>query len=159
MRVRIENINEKKLVGKRMMMSYADYRIAALWSSFMPIRKEITNNLNNDLVALTIYSSTHFTNFSPTNTFEKWAAVEVANFDQVSPDMETTTLPGGLYAVFLYKGSATGIAEFYQNIFTKWLPNAGFDIDQRPHLEIMGEKYKNNDPLSEEEIWIPIKAK
>jgi len=73
--------------------------------------------------------------------------------------MEKTTLPAGLYAVFLYKGSVTGIAEFYQNIFTKWLPTAGFDVDQRPHVEIMGEKYKNNDPSSEEEIWIPVKEK
>jgi AraC family transcriptional regulator len=30
-------------------------------------------------------------------------------------------------------------------------------LDQRPHVEVMGEKYKNNDPDSEEEIWIPIK--
>ncbi len=27
------------------------------------------------------------------------------------------------------------------------------------HNIYMGEKYKNNDPASEEEIWIPIKAK
>lgn len=159
MKPAIKTIKEKKLVGKRITSSYANYKIGELWGSFMPRRKEITNNLNDDLVALTIYSSTHFTNFTPTNTFEKWAAVEVGNFDQVPANMDTTTLPAGLYAVFLYKGSATGIAEFYQNIFTKWLPNEGFDVDQRPHIEIMGEKYKNNDPLSEEEIWIPIKEK
>ena len=38
---RIETINEKKLVGKRMTMSYADYRIGELWGSFMSRRKEI----------------------------------------------------------------------------------------------------------------------
>lgn len=159
MKPAIKTIKEKKLVGKRITISYADYKIGELWGSFMPRKKEITNKLNNELVALTIYSSTHFTNFSPTNTFEKWAAVEVSNVDQVPPDMEITTLPAGLYAIFLYKGSVTGIAEFYQNIFTKWLPTAGFDVDQRPHVEIMGEKYKNNDPSSEEEIWIPVKEK
>ena len=34
-----------------------------------------------------------------------------------------------------------------------------YSIDNRPHFEIIGEKYKNNDPNSEEEIWIPIKPK
>jgi len=28
-----------------------------------------------------------------------------------------------------------------------------------PRIEILGEKYRNNDPDSEEEIWIPVKAK
>jgi AraC family transcriptional regulator len=29
----------------------------------------------------------------------------------------------------------------------------------RPHMELLGEKYRNNDPHSEEEIWIPIEPK
>jgi AraC family transcriptional regulator len=32
-------------------------------------------------------------------------------------------------------------------------------LDDRPHFEILGDKYKNGDPDSEEEIWIPIKQK
>jgi hypothetical protein len=28
-----------------------------------------------------------------------------------------------------------------------------------PHFEVLGDKYKNNDPSSEEEVWIPIKPK
>jgi AraC family transcriptional regulator len=39
------------------------------------------------------------------------------------------------------------------------LPNLGYTLDDRAHFEVLGEKYKNNDPLSEEEIWIPIKKK
>jgi AraC family transcriptional regulator len=33
------------------------------------------------------------------------------------------------------------------------------EIYDRSHFEIMGEKYKLNDPNSEEEVWIPIKMK
>jgi len=32
-------------------------------------------------------------------------------------------------------------------------------LDNRPHFEVLGEKYKNGDPESEEEIWIPVKEK
>jgi AraC family transcriptional regulator len=156
---KIVTTNEKKLVGKKMTMSYADYRIGALWGSFMPRRKEITNSLNNDLISMVVYQPTHFANFKPTNEFERWAAVEVDSFDHVPKEMETYTLPAGLYAVFLYKGTSIDIASFYQHIFTIWLPNSEYTLDDRAHFEVLGEKYKNNDPSSEEEIWIPIKMK
>ena len=156
---KIETSNEKKLVGKRITMSYADYRIGQLWGSFMPRRKEITNNLTNDLISMVVYQPTHFINFKPTNEFERWATVEVANFDSVPDEMETYILPSGLYAVFLYEGMATSISSFYENIFTVWVPNSAYALDDRAHFEVLGEKYKNNDPSSEEEIWIPIKVK
>jgi AraC family transcriptional regulator len=70
--------------------------------------------------------------------------------------MKTFTLKGGQYAVFNHKGSSTDNS-IYQYIFTQWLPNSGYQIDNRPHFELLGEKYKNNDPNSEEEIWVPIK--
>ncbi|EPE83362.1 GyrI-like small molecule binding domain protein [Leptospira noguchii str. 1993005606] len=44
------------------------------------------------------------------------------------------------------------IIEYY--IFQEWLPNSGYKL--KPHFELLGSKYKNNDPTSEEEVWIPI---
>lgn len=108
---------------------------------------------------MVVYQPSHFMHFKPTNEFERWAAVEVENYDHVPNEMETYTLPAGLYAVFHYKGTSTEIASFYQNIFTVWLPNSAYALDDRAHFEVLGEKYKNNDPSSEEEIWIPIKEK
>ena len=70
--------------------------------------------------------------------------------------MECFELPGGQYAVFFYKGSSTDNSIF-KMIFDEWLPASGYEIDSRPHFEILGNKYVNEDPESEEEIWIPIK--
>ena len=156
---RIETINEKKLVGKRMTMCYADYRIGELWGSFMPRRKEITNTLTNDLLSLVVYAPNHFINFKPTNEFERWATVEVENFNKVPDEMETYNLSSGLYAIFNYKGMSSGAPAFFHYIYTEWVPNSNYILDDRAHFEVLGEKYKNNDPSSEEEIWIPIKAK
>ena len=153
---RIITLNEKKLIGKRLIISFANYKVSELWKSFMPRRKEISSNLSNDLIAMTIYKPNHFLNFSPTNEFEKWATVEVSNFDNVPAEMETFTLTGGLYAVFDYKGLNTDDS-IYRYIFGEWIPNSDYDLDNRPHFEILGKKYKNNHPASEEEIWIPIK--
>jgi AraC family transcriptional regulator len=156
---RIETINEKKFVGKRMTMSYADYRIGELWGSFMSRRKEITNTLTNDLISLVVYAPNHFIDFKPTNEFERWATVEVEDFNKVPDEMETYNLSSGLYAVFNYKGMSSGASAFFQYIYTEWVPNSNYILDDRAHFEVLGEKYKNNDPSSEEEIWIPIKAK
>jgi AraC family transcriptional regulator len=158
MEPRIETTNEKKLVGNRLKMSLTDNKTGELWRSFMPRRKEITNNLSNDLISMACYTPTHFTDFKPTNEFEKWAAIEVTDVESVPVDMETFTVKAGLYAVFDYKGSSTDNSIF-QYIFGVWLPKSDYLLDDRPHFEVLGAKYKNADPDSEEEIWIPVRKK
>lgn len=155
---RIEIAREKKLIGRKLTMSFANYKIAELWRTFSPRRKEITNNLTTDLISIAVYSPTHFADFNPTREFERWATVEVSDFDSVPNDMETFVLPGGLYAVFDYKGLNTDNSIF-KYIFGTWLPASGYELDDRPHFEVLGDRYKNNDPDSEEEIWIPVIAK
>jgi AraC family transcriptional regulator len=71
--------------------------------------------------------------------------------------MESFILTGGLYAVFIHKGAASEGKRTFSYIFGPWLPASEYSIDDRPHFEILGKKYKNEDPCSEEEIWIPIK--
>lgn len=109
-------------------------------------------------ISMAVYRPTHFVDLKLTNEFERWAAIEVADFNNVPGEMEIFTLPGGLYAVFEYKGLNTD-PSIFKYIFEKWLPKSDYDLDNRPHFEVLGEKYKNNDPASEEEIWIPIKPK
>ena len=139
-------------------MSLSDNKTAELWRSFMPRRREIKNNLTTELISMGIYSSIYFKNFNPATEFEKWAAMEVKDFRLVPEGMETYTLPSGLYAVFCYKGLNTDHS-IYQYIFSTWLPASEYLLDDRPHFEILGEKYKNNDPESEEEIWVPVRNK
>jgi len=158
MEPRIEILKEKKLIGKHIVMSLADNKTAELWKSFMPRRKEVTNILTSEFISMAIYKPTHFMDFKPTHEFEKWAVIEVYDFDIVPNDMETFTLKGGRYAVFDYKGSSNDI-RIFQYILGEWLPNSDFLLDDRPHFEVLGDKYKNADPNSEEEIWIPIKKK
>jgi AraC family transcriptional regulator len=159
MECRIETISAKKLVGMRMKMSLADNQTWKLWHSFMPRRKEIMNNVGPDLFSVKVYEPSYFDNFNPKTGFEKWAAVEVTDFEAVPEEMETIILPGGLYAVFSYIGAANEGAKAFQHIFGTWLPNSVYALDNRPHFDLLGEKYKNDDPESEEELWIPVKSK
>lgn len=158
MKPRIETLQNKKLIGMHITMSLANNKTGIIWKNFMPRRKEIINNLSNELISMAIYKPTHFIDFKPINEFEKWAAIEVTDFERVPNEMDTFTLTGGLYAVFDYTGSSTDTSIF-QYIFGTWLPNSDYLLDDRPHFEVLGDKYKNADPNSEEEIWIPVKKK
>ena len=153
----IKALTAKKLIGKRITMSLADNKVVSLWQSFMPRRKEIQNIVCTDLFSLQVYGKS-FDFTQPSQVFDKWAAIEVTTFDVIPDGMETFELVGGLYAVFLYKGLSTN-ASIFRYIFGEWLVTSQYLLDNRPHFEILGEKYKNNDPNSEEEIWIPIKPK
>lgn len=140
-------------------MTHGKNLTSTLWQSFMPRRKEIKEQIKNELISMTVYSeSFDFSRFDPNAEFEKWAAVEVSDFAAIPDNMEIYTLAGGLYAVFDYIGLSSD-PKIFQYIFATWLPNSNYFIDTRPHFEILGEKYKNNDPDSEEEIWIPVKHK
>ncbi len=160
MEFRIETLKEKKLVGLHMRMSLADNKTAELWRGFMPRRKEICNRISGDLISMQVYDpDSQDSPFQLDAIFTKWAAAEVSEYSVVPEGMETFVLEAGLYAVFLHKGAAgTGPATF-RYIFETWFPQSGYVPDQRPHFEILGDKYKNNDPESEEEIWIPVRKR
>jgi len=153
----IKTISEKKLVGMSLRMSLAENKTFSLWQSFMPRRKEISDALSTDLISMQVYDAPLQAG-NVQQLFDKWAAVEVSNFDKVPEDMNTYTLVGGLYAVFHYKGLSTD-SSIFRYIYGEWLPNSNYVLDQRPHFEVLGPKYKNNDPNSEEEIWVPLKLR
>ncbi len=158
MKPRIEVIHTKKLIGQKITTSYANDKTIALWKSFSPRRKEIINAVNSDLYSVDIYNSSRFFDqFNPLNEFEKWAAVEVNSFDRIPEGMEKLIIPEGQYAVFSYKGKPSEAQKTFEYIYQVWLPNSIYEMDNRPYFARMGEKYKGEDPDSEEEFWIPIK--
>jgi AraC family transcriptional regulator len=155
---KVELVKEKKLVGIRQRVCLENYDIGNLWKSFLHKRKEISGCFTDELISMAVYSPSYFENFDPSNEFERWATVEVINFEKIPKDLETFVVPGGLYAVFNHSGRGTDHSVF-RYIFQTWLPSSEYVLDNRPHLEILGDSYKNNDPNSEEEIWVPIKIK
>ena len=152
----IKTFPTTKFIGKNLSFIYADYRAFKLWSNFMPRRKEIQNVIGSEVYNIQINPDDF--DFNPSTPFVKWAAVAVTSFDYIPDEMETLEIEEGLYAVFNYKGGQSNATAFFNSIYTEWLPNSGYQLDSRPQFEILGEKYKNNSPESEEEIWIPIKV-
>lgn len=159
MYLRAEIISEKNLIGKSIKTSFVNDRTVDLWKSFMPRRKEILNSKSNDLLSLQIYDENFFNNFNPNSEFEKWALIEVSNFENIPENMEAFTLQEGLYAVFIHKNAISTPDKTFKYIYEIWIPNSEYELDNRPYFEVLGEKYKNKDISSEEEICIPIRLR
>ena len=150
-------VKQKNLIGLKQSMSLMDNKTGLLWQTFMPRRNEVQNRIGTEFYSIQIYEKDHFINFNPQRSFVKYAMVEVANFELVPEGMETLTINEGTYAVFNYKGDASGAPKMFQYIFQTWLPSSGYMLDDRPHFEILGDKYNKDSPDSEEEIWIPVR--
>ncbi len=82
---RIKTLIEKKLIGKRLLMSLADNQTTQLWKSFMPRRTEISNNLTDELISMQIYKPQHFIDFKPINQFEKLLKAAVPCCSRYNP--------------------------------------------------------------------------
>lgn len=160
MEVRIEILSRKIFLGKSIRMSLINNTTYQLWNSFMLARNTIKNKKGNNLYSIQVYDDLHyFEKFNPNTEFTKWAAIEVENSNNIPNGFSKLTLHEGLYAVFIHKGAASEFSKTFQYILGKWLPQSDYALDNRPHFELLGEKYKNNDPNSEEEVWIPIRKK
>ena len=157
MQPKITHLEKKKLVGMSCKMSFSQNKIKELWQGFMPVVGHIQNRIGSDLYSAEIYDPAFFKQFDPDREFEKWAAVEVTDFDDVPDGMETFEFPGGLYAAFLHKGPASTAQITYQHIYREWIPNSEYSLDDKPHVAVMGESYNPTGQESAEQIWIPVK--
>jgi AraC family transcriptional regulator len=154
----IKKLAQKQLIGQSVQMSLANNKTGQLWQAFGPRIKEIPNRVSTDKISMQVYPPLYYEQFSPIKAFEKWATVEVSTLNNIPAGMQTFVLEEGLYAVFNYKGSSSD-PSIFRYIFSEWIPHSEYEVDDRPHFEVLGTKYQNNSPDSEEEIWIPIRKK
>lgn len=155
MESRIELLKPKKIVGIHMAMSLSNNKTSELWQQFMPRRSEVKNRSTADFISMQNYPDNW--NFCPDSLFVKWAAVEVSFFTEVLSEMETYSLQGGKYAVFIHHGPASAAAKTMQYIFGQWLPKSEYSLDNREHFEILPEGYSPFNSNALEEIWVPVK--
>lgn len=96
---RIEIIEPKKLIGFSIKTSFQDDKTPILWRKLMMRRKEITNKISDQLFSLQIYPE----NFTPNQSFKKYALAEVSGFDNIPNEFESFELKEGKYLVFNHK--------------------------------------------------------
>jgi AraC family transcriptional regulator len=153
----IKHTPSRTFVGIHQPMSLADNKTADLWRQFMPRRQEITGRTGTELYSLQVYPVDYYQRFNPATIFQKWALAEVENGTTPPEGMELFHLPEGDYVVFVHKGDVAAFVAKLQHVLREWIPANGLQLDERPHFEVLGEKYRNGDPESEEEVWVPVR--
>jgi AraC family transcriptional regulator len=84
-------------------------------------------------------------------------AAKVSDASVVPPGMVAREVPEGKYAVFTHKGTLDKLGHAMKYIHGSWIPNSGYDLDNRPELEVYDERFQLNSEDSELDIYIPIR--
>ena len=143
------------LCGASAHMTLRTFTPWTLWPKVMPQLSRVSNRKNKDLISLRSFEGIPV--FGPTAdpNFTYWGGAEVTGPNE---GLEHLEIPPGTYAVFHYKGLSSD-SSVWRYIYNEWLPNSPWELDHRPHFERLGAKYKNEDPNSEEDIYIPVRPR
>lgn len=87
------------------------------------------------------------------------ACVEVDNNISIPKSMDTWEIKDQKYAMFIHVGKAQDIPETYKLVYSKWLPESGYELDYAIDFELYDENYNADDKDSKMYIYIPIKKK
>ncbi len=158
---KIEQLAQTVLTGMRVRMSVSTNKTQQLWQQFMPRNREIEGRASPNRFAVQVYDQgLNFSRFTPATEFDMWAAVDVMSDAPLPDGMEQLVIPAGQYAVFIHKGLPDTFATTTSRyIFTEWLPASTYELDDRPHFQLMPPAYRPDDPEAEEEVWVPIRTR
>ncbi len=86
------------------------------------------------------------------------AGVEVADDFVATGGAQTTTVPGGKYAVLHVREGVSGLQDAWAAMLRDWLPASGFQLDSRPFFEYypQGSSYDPRTGVFDCEICIPV---
>ncbi len=139
--------------------------ITKLWTRFNARMGEIAGRVNPS-VAYGICGNPADEETSQCETteeteFAEVVCVEADNLDRIPEGMKGTILPGRTYAVFTHKGRLfpNYLQQTYAYIYGTWVPRSGYEMHGGFDFEYYDERFTGvDDPASEMDIYVPIKA-
>ena len=148
-----------RLIGARVRTSFLNDRTSELWRGFRGVRPTISGRIGSDSYSVKVYDGSYsFSSFDPSVEFEKWAAVAVGDDADVPEGLESLIITAGKYVEFIHAGPATAAPRTFGYIFGQWLPASPYELDLRPHFEILPEGYDPFDDNATERVLIPIRT-
>ncbi|MFL1894391.1 GyrI-like domain-containing protein [Aquimarina sp. 2-A2] len=150
----IQEIQEKRLLGRLLLTTPGAPEVQMHWKTFVT---DIIQHLGikpSEFYAVHEYDA----EFSETGVYKTWATIlDDVQYSKLK-DVSEVVIEKGLYAIFTHHGPTKTFHRTLSYIHNEWLPSSGYVIDERRHFDYMGPKYLGpENPLSEEQIYIPIK--
>lgn len=156
------NVKEKasfSLIGKFFPTRLATQNPMTWWKSLRIAANQHGFLQNQGSYSLQKYPSSYFESFNPQKTFEYAPAIPLETGLSTPEGWDMLTIEGGLFAVFVHRGTAETFPQTLGAFFAQWLPQSAYELDDRIHFCFMPPGYQLNDPAAEEEIWIPIRLR
>ena len=152
----IGDIETFYFTGQSLTMSLVDDRTPELFRSFMPNRKTYQSIDQEAIVYdIRVYPKDYYRPFNPANEYTKWAAVRISEDRFQENAEEYISITAGLYAQFTIHGNVVP-PNLYQYIFTTWLPESPYQLDDRPHFDKLWPDPHQRGAVSKQAICIPI---
>lgn len=139
------NMEDTEVVYERYIGTYVD--LGEKWKTF--IKKYQTIMQDNTLVIERAYDDPSITDLSQCIYDMCITVGPPCNFDNV------TTLTGGTYAVYPFKGAVDEIYRAVQGMIHNWLPKSGYEMDARHALNIYRAMDMEN-MYVELDVYIPV---
>ena len=90
--------------------------------------------------------------------FDYLAGVEVSGFSDLPAEFTRLRIPARRYAIFTHREHVSTMRDVSMTIWTKWLPELGYEAVDAPYLEYYGEEFDGRTGMGGYQIWIPIKT-
>jgi AraC family transcriptional regulator len=126
--------------------------IPSQWEKFNAWHGQIPNTVERAAYGASL-------SYSEEKGCEYMCAVEVSDFSDVPRELTTYTIPAATYATFRQPGHITLIRPTIGTIWTRWLPQSGYEADEAPLIEYYGPAFDPVNGNSGFEIWLPVKAR
>lgn len=124
--------------------------IPSLWQRFVPLIGKIDGQIGNEAYGVMFDGDR-------AGGFEYMSGVQVADADHLPEGLSTVSIPPQRYAVFSHRGHVSEIHRTIHTIWTKWIPESGYQPVPAPIFERYPAGFNPETDRTGVEIWIPIK--
>lgn len=144
---------ESSFIGYNTETSLLQDRTALVFRKLMIWRKDSKEYREEPVYDIKVYPQSYFSAFDPSTPFEKWAAVQQKT-ENSRDDLKLFSLIGGTYLCFTSDTRVS--AQFFQELFTSWLPRSQYKLDGRPQFDKIWPDPVRRGAILKEEIYIPV---
>lgn len=134
--------------------------VGQLWQTFNQRCEEIKNAVNDGNyygLCEPIEEDAEDLDFENLGEITYMAGIEVTAPQNLPEGMVHWHIEKQTYAVFTHVGDVEALPETYKLIFSKWLPESGYEAVYGIDFELYDRRFRPGDVHSELDIYVPIK--
>ncbi len=156
----IKILDNLKVMGLVYQGKNQNGEIGELFGEFFKRSNEIDNavgNMKTYGICEPLEETVEEVDLDNPNDFKYLAGIEVKDNENIPAGMEVWDVPHKKYAVFTHTGSVELLGETYKAIYTKWIPESGYEVVFTYDFELYDKDFNPGDDKSKMYVYIPIK--